>query len=96
MSGASKEIRTPVTAVKGDFAIRRRQLKIVRGDNSARFPGGPFWVAARLVPFRALRTKQRTTSGAVRRGDKPFSRGHIYTLLPNRIYAGQIVHKGQL
>jgi Recombinase len=27
---------------------------------------------------------------------RPFWRGHIYTLLSNRIYAGQIAHKGQL
>ena len=27
---------------------------------------------------------------------KPFSRGHLYTLLSNPIYTGQIAHKGQL
>src|SRR5262249_55459950 len=27
---------------------------------------------------------------------KPFSRGHLYKLLSNPIYAGQIAHKGQL
>src|SRR5438309_8277577 len=30
------------------------------------------------------------------RGGKPFSRGHLYRLLSNPIYIGQIAHKGEL
>src|SRR5205814_2811854 len=30
------------------------------------------------------------------RGGKPFSRGHLYTLLSNPIYTGHIAHKGEL
>lgn len=36
-----------------------------------------------------------TANGAAR-GGKPFSRGHIYHLLANPIYAERIAHKGQL
>jgi site-specific DNA recombinase len=43
-----------------------------------------------------LRTKCRTTTNGTERGGKPFSRGHLYTLLSNPIYTGQIAHKGQL
>src|SRR5436190_14952933 len=43
-----------------------------------------------------LRTKCKTAANGAERGGKPFSRGHLYTLLSNPIYAGQIVHKGQL
>src|SRR5882757_9137877 len=43
-----------------------------------------------------LRTKRSTTASGTERGDKPFSRGHIYQLLSNPIYSGQIAHKGQL
>jgi site-specific DNA recombinase len=43
-----------------------------------------------------LRTKRRVTTNGTERGGKPFSRGHIYRLLSNPIYAGQIAHKGQL
>jgi hypothetical protein len=43
-----------------------------------------------------LRTKCRTAANGIKRGGKPFSRGHLYTLLSNPIYTGQIVHKGQL
>ena len=42
-----------------------------------------------------LRTKCSTTANGTERGGKPFSRGHLYTLLLNRIYTGQIAHKGE-
>src|SRR5438094_795261 len=44
----------------------------------------------------ALRTKRSTTAGGIERGGRPFSRGHIYNLLSNPIYIGEIAHKGQL
>jgi DNA invertase Pin-like site-specific DNA recombinase len=43
-----------------------------------------------------LQTKRRVTTNGTERGGKPFLRGHIYSLLSNPIYAGQIAHKGQL
>src|SRR5690348_1622564 len=43
-----------------------------------------------------LTTKRRTAANGTERGGKRFSRGHLYTLLSNPIYTGQIVHKGQL
>jgi len=43
-----------------------------------------------------FRTKRSMTADGTERGDKPFSRGHIYRLLANPIYTGQIAHKGQL
>src|SRR5205823_7149714 len=43
-----------------------------------------------------LRTKCSTTTNGAERGGKPFSRGHLYTLLANPIYTGQIGHKGEL
>src|SRR5438046_3193592 len=48
--------------------------------------------AARL----GLTTKSTTTANGNKRGGKPLSRGHIYSLLSNPIYIGQIAHKGQL
>src|SRR5262252_4578111 len=42
-----------------------------------------------------LRTKRRTTKDGAERGGKSFSRGHLYRLLANPIYIGQIAHKGQ-
>jgi DNA invertase Pin-like site-specific DNA recombinase len=43
-----------------------------------------------------LRTKCSTTANGTERGGRPFSRGHLYTLLSNRIYTGRITHKGEL
>jgi len=44
-----------------------------------------------------LRTKCSTTrNGTERGGGKPFSRGHLYTMLSNPIYTGHIAHKGEL
>ncbi len=43
-----------------------------------------------------LRTKCSTTADGMKRGGRPFSRGHIYGLLANPIYTGQIAHKGEL
>ena len=43
-----------------------------------------------------LRTKCSTTANGTERGGKAFSRGHLYTLLSNPIYTGQIAHKGEL
>jgi hypothetical protein len=43
-----------------------------------------------------LRTKCSKTANGAERGGKPFSRGHLYTLLSNPIYTGQIAHKGEL
>src|ERR1700731_564957 len=42
-----------------------------------------------------LRTKRSTTAGGTERGGKVLSRGHIYHLLSNPIYIGEIAHKGQ-
>jgi site-specific DNA recombinase len=43
-----------------------------------------------------LRTKCSATANSAERGGKPFSRGHLYTLLSNPIYTGRIAHKGEL
>jgi site-specific DNA recombinase len=43
-----------------------------------------------------LSTKRSTTAGGIERGGRSFSRGHIYNLLSNPIYIGEIAHNGQL
>jgi hypothetical protein len=42
-----------------------------------------------------LKTKIRQRVGQRMRGGRPFSRGHIYSLLGNPIYVGRIAHKDQ-
>jgi site-specific DNA recombinase len=38
-------------------------------------------------------TKERATTNTRSKGGKPFTRGHLYRLLSNRIYLGQIEHR---
>jgi DNA invertase Pin-like site-specific DNA recombinase len=44
---------------------------------------------------RELKTRLRPDGSEHMAGGKPFSRGHLYRILSNPIYAGQIEHKGQ-
>ena len=44
---------------------------------------------------RGLRTKVRTDVDGRMQGGRPLSRGYIYSLLGNPLYAGRIAHKGK-
>ena len=44
---------------------------------------------------RGLKSKSWTSASGRRVGGKPFSRGALYLMLQNRLYRGEIVHKGQ-
>ncbi|EWS54645.1 MULTISPECIES: recombinase family protein [unclassified Methylibium] len=50
----------------------------------------------REIDARAWRTPPRATQREGATGDRPFSRGHLYRILSNPVYRGQIVHKGQV
>src|SRR5215468_270570 len=43
-----------------------------------------------------LHTKRTIRKDGAERGGKPFTRGHIYAMLSNPIYTGQIAHRDQL
>lgn len=44
----------------------------------------------------SLRTKAVTASSGMTRGGLPFRAGHLYTILRNRLYRGEIEHKDQV
>src|SRR5690349_11109723 len=44
---------------------------------------------------QGIKSKSWTTAAGRRVGGKPFSRGALYFMLQNRLYRGEIVHKGQ-
>lgn len=44
---------------------------------------------------QGVRSKQRVTVKGITLGGTPFSRGAMFHLLQNRVYVGDIVHKGQ-
>jgi DNA invertase Pin-like site-specific DNA recombinase len=43
-----------------------------------------------------LRTKLHTSESGVTRGGLPFRIGHLYTILRNHLYCGEIKHKGEI
>lgn len=43
-----------------------------------------------------LRTKTHVSESGVTRGGLPFRIGHLYTILRNRLYRGEISHKGEV
>src|SRR5689334_20027558 len=44
---------------------------------------------------RGIKSKSWTSAAGRLIGDKPFSRGALYLMLQNRLYRGEIIHKGQ-
>ena len=44
---------------------------------------------------RGIKSKSWTSASGHLTGGKPFSRGALYLMLQNRLYRGDIVHKGQ-
>jgi hypothetical protein len=49
---------------------------------------------AAAAPRLRLMTKQRRRSSGQVTGGQPFTRGHLYQLLSNPIYVGEVAHKG--
>ena len=43
-----------------------------------------------------LRTKLHTSESGITRGGLPFRIGHLYTILRNHVYRGEIKHKGEI
>ena len=43
-----------------------------------------------------LRTKVQTPKSGLIKGGLPFRIGHIYTILRNRLYRGEVHHKGEI
>src|SRR5207302_11028709 len=45
---------------------------------------------------RKLQTRAFTSASKKAWGNRPFSRGHLYKILSNPVYAGKIAHKGEV
>ena len=56
---------------------------------------GPVRLLKDELEARGIKSKSWTSAAGRRIGDKPFSRGALYLMLQNRLYRGEIVHKGQ-
>jgi len=84
------------------YRVEERKLVIV--DSEAEVVRSIFRRYAELASVRLLKdeleargikSKSWTTASGRRVGAKPFSRGALYLMLQNRLYRGEIVHKGQ-
>src|ERR1700732_3778451 len=58
--------------------------------------GGSVRRLKEAVDRRGWTTKRCATSAGRMRGGRPISRGHLYRILSNPLYIGQIAHKGEL
>ena len=54
------------------------------------------WKLQRDLEARGIHSKVHETAKGRRMGGLPFSRGALFHLLRNRVYRGQITHKGQI
>jgi len=86
------------------LGYRARDRKLVIIDSEAELVRSIFRRYAELGSVRLLKdeleargvtTRAWTSASGRRVGGKPFSRGALYLILQNRIYRGEIVHKGQ-
>ena len=86
------------------LGYRVQDRKLVIADAEAEIVRAIFRRYAELGSVRllkdeleALGIKSKSWTSAAGRliGDKPFSRGALYLMLQNRLYRGEIVHKGQ-
>lgn len=56
---------------------------------------GSVHALVRQLEIRGVKSKLRTNANGKATGGQPFSRGALFHLLRNRIYIGEIVHKGE-
>ena len=84
------------------YRVRDRRLVIVDGEAEIvrtifrRYAElGSVRLLKEELEARGIRSKSWTSASGRLIGGKPFSRGALYLMLQNRLYRGEIVHKGQ-
>jgi len=84
------------------YRVRDRRLVIVDGEAEIvrtifrRYAElGSVRLLKEELVARGIRSKSWTSASGRLIGGKPFSRGALYLMLQNRLYRGEIVHKGQ-
>lgn len=83
------------------YAVEERRLAVVPDDAATvrmifeRYCAlGSVLALADELEVQGIRSRARTSRNGRSYGGKPFSRGALYLMLQNRIYLGEIVHKG--
>lgn len=82
------------TGTERALVVNDAEAATVRSIFSAYLEIGSVHVLQRVLAERGIQPKQRTTRAGRTIGGKGFSRGALFHLLRNRIYVGEIVHKG--
>jgi len=82
-------------AQDGKLVVIESEAGIVR-DIFVRYAAlGSVRLLKEELEARGIKSKSWTTASGRRVGGKPFSRGALYHVLQNRLYRGEITHKGQ-
>ncbi len=82
-------------AQDGKLFLIEREAEIVRMIFRRYAELGSVRLLKEELEVRGIKSKTWTTASGRRVGGQPFSRGALYLMLQNRLYRGEIVHKGQ-
>jgi len=83
------------TSATRTLTINEQEAALVRQIFATYLALGSVHAVEQDLIARGIRTKVTTSPAGRSRGGVPFSRGSLFHLLRNRIYLGEIVHKGQ-
>jgi len=79
----------------GKFLVIESEAEIVRSIFLRYAELGSVRLLKDELEARGIKSKSWTTASGRSVGGKPFSRGALYLMLQNRLYRGEIMHKGQ-
>jgi DNA invertase Pin-like site-specific DNA recombinase len=82
-------------AVDKHLVVNEREAETIRQLFTLYVELGNVRAVKREADRLGLQTKQRRARNGERRGGQPFMRGHLYNLLRNPIYVGDVAHKGE-
>jgi site-specific DNA recombinase len=82
-------------AQDGKLLVIESEAEIVRSIFLRYAELGSVRLLRDVLEARGIKSKSWNTASGRRVGGKPFSRGALYLMLQNRLYRGEIVHKGQ-
>lgn len=83
-------------AIDRKLLINDAEAQIVRTLFALYLDQGSARAVQTIAKQNGLRTKVRHNKDGTTRGGEPFGRGHIYQILSNPLYVGEIRHKGDV
>lgn len=77
------------------LVVNETEAKVVKKLFDLYFDLRSVWKLKAQADRLGIRTKRRANGASVT-GNKPFTRGNLYCLLHNPLYAGKVAHKGEV